>query len=99
MGQEEKGAYEKKMEARLRELDAEMELLRAKADKLEADAQQRSRTVLDDLREQRDRAAEQLDSYRKAAGSALGEVQHGLETAVEAFADGVKRASDRFEKE
>ena len=67
MGQEEKGAYEKKMEAR--------------------------------LREQRDRAAEQLDSYRKAAGSALGEVQHGLETAVEAFADGVKRASDRFEKE
>jgi len=86
MGNEDKSTYEKKMEARLRELEAEMELLQAKADRLEADAQERSRTLLDDLAKQRDAVAERLQNYRESAGSAIEEIRQGL-----------RRASDRFE--
>ncbi|MFW6312632.1 MAG: hypothetical protein ACOC2N_01960 [Spirochaetota bacterium] len=70
MGSDDKSTYEQKMEARLRELDAEMELLQAKADRLEADAREQNRTLLDDLAEQRNELAERLQTYRESAGSA-----------------------------
>lgn len=75
--------YAKKIEARLEELDAEIDLMKAKAKGAEAEAQLEYTRHLSDLREMRKDAGNKLQALREAGDDALGDVQAGMERIEE----------------
>jgi len=90
-------AYEKKMEARLEQIDAEIDKLKAKAKAAEADAQLEYTRHLSDLRQRRDAAGAQLAQLRQAGDDALDDVRAGVENAWKELKDAVDQARSRFD--
>lgn len=93
-----KEAYQKKMEARLAELDAEIDRLKARAKAAEADAQLEYTRDLSELRQHRDEAIRKLEQLRSASDDAVDDFVAGVENAWKELKDAVGRASSRFDE-
>jgi F0F1-type ATP synthase membrane subunit b/b' len=91
--------YEEQVEARLRELDAEIELLRAKADRMKADASATNRDLIAELTKRRETVADRLSEYRDAADSALSRIKDGVDQAMGDLSRAVNDASTAFGRE
>jgi len=89
-------AYAKKIESRLEELDAEIDLMKAKAKGAEADAQLEITRHLSDLREKRKEAGSKLTELREARDDALADLQAGMENAWKDLKSAVDQARERF---
>lgn len=90
--------YQQQVEARLRELDAEIELLRAKSSRIRADAETGGNNLLNKLSARREAVANRLSEYRDAADSALDQVRRGVDDAVEDLKTAVKDASEELSR-
>lgn len=84
------------MEARLKELNARIDLLSAQAERMQADAKVHGTETLQRLRKQRDAVAEELKKYAGATGTALETVGEGLKKAVDDLAQAVDEATNQF---
>ena len=91
-----KDAYQDKMEARLREWQARIEVLKARADQAEAGQKIRYQEEIESLRTQQQQVQEKLGELRTASADAWEEVRTGVEKAWTNLQDATQRATDKF---
>jgi len=89
-------AYAKKVEARLEELDAQIDVMKAKAKGAEAEAQLEYTRHLSELREKRKEAGRKLNELRAAGDDAMDDLQAGMENAWKELKSAVDQAKTRF---
>lgn len=91
-----KEAYEKKMQARLDEWSAEIDVLKAKADKAKANARVEYSKQVEELKIKKQAASVKLAELRKASDGAWEDLKTGLESAWDSLEKAVKSAASRF---
>ncbi len=91
-----KEAYEEKMNARLRQWQAKIDMLKAKADQVAAGQKIKYYEEIESLRTKQQHMREKLDELRAAGEGAWQEVKTGVETAWQDLQDAVERAMEKF---
>lgn len=91
-----KNAYIEKLQARLNEMDAEIESLKSQASVAKADAKIEYEKQIKELQDTQAQAQEKLDEMRNASDDAWQDMKFGVERAWEEFEHATKRAIDRF---
>lgn len=91
-----KQAYQKKIQAQLDEWSAEIDKLRAKADRADADAEIALNREIDNLRDKRNQARQKLDELSSAGEDAWEDIKTGVEAASNALGQAVRSAQSRF---
>jgi len=92
----EKSAYEQKAEAKIEEMDAEIQRLRAKAKEQNADARLESENAIDRLKARRDDVAARLEETKSSSGEAWRDVKAGLDRAMDDMRGAFRSARERF---
>ncbi len=92
----EQQAYKQKLNAKLKEFDAEIDKMAAQAEAANADAKATFQSQLKTLRTQRDALNEKLAEIGEANAGAFQEMQKGVEKAWDDLALAVKNARDKF---
>ena len=93
---ENKKAYQERMEAELREWQAKIDVLKAKADKAQADKKIEYQEEIETLREKQEQMRDRLKELQDAGEDAWQEVKAGLDAAWEELRSATNRAMDRF---
>lgn len=88
----------KKLEARLKEWGEEIDKVRAKVDKLGAEAGARYRSQIEDLKARQDAARKKLQELGRSGGEAWDDLKSGAETALEELKKGVEGAMAKLKK-
>ncbi len=91
-----KDAYQKKLQAKLEEWNADIEKLQAKADAAEADAQLDYYKEIEDLRAKQEAAGKKLDELKSAGDDTWEDVKAGIDNAWESLSSAIKSAKSRF---
>jgi phage tail tape-measure protein len=91
-----KDDYEKELQARLDEFSAEIERLKARADKADSDAQPWHHKQVEALQEKHRLAKEKLDELRKSSDDAWEDMKAGIATAWDSIGEAMKSATKRF---
>jgi uncharacterized coiled-coil DUF342 family protein len=91
-----KNAYQDKMDARLREWQANIDALRARADQVSAEQRIKYYEEIESLRTKQQRVHEKLEVLRTAGTDAWEEVKTGVEVAWSDLQDAVQRARDKY---
>lgn len=91
-----KEAYQKKMEAQLKEWSAKIDVLKAKADKAGAEQKIRYYELIDSLRANQQKVREKLDKLRASSETAWEELSNSVEHAWEELKNAVERAGKKF---
>jgi hypothetical protein len=92
----EKEAYERQLQAQLDEWNAEINKLKAKAAKAEADAQIESVRYIEELERQQQKAQEKLRELQKSSEDAWNDLKVGLDSAWRNLDESIRSASSRF---
>lgn len=92
-----KQAYQKKVQAQLDEWSAEIDKLRAKADRADADAEIALRREVDNLRDKQNEARRKLDELSAAGAEAWEDVKDGVESASTSLGHAIRSARSRFD--
>lgn len=95
---EEQELYEQKRKAQLEEWQAEVDRLKAKAEKAGADAQIRLQRRLEDLERKLDGGRTKLASLAEAGHEKWDAARERIDHALEAIQVGVGEARDELEK-
>lgn len=90
--------YEQKLRAKLDEWQAEIDLLRAKARSVHADAnvEKEQEEEAERLEKQRDEMRERLNKMRDASDDAWDDLKDGAERAWGSISDSFEKARSRF---
>lgn len=91
-----KQAYEKKLEAKLHEWQADIDKLKAQAESANADAQAQYEDELHDLRNKRDEVHKRLQEVQTANLAAWKDVKQGADEAWGQMSDAMKKAWNRY---
>jgi chromosome segregation ATPase len=91
-----KDAYEKKLRAELDEWHAEIEGLRARADKAEADARLKYYEHIEELRVRQEAAREKRDELQASGDDAFEDLKAGVDSARHSLANALRSAASRF---
>lgn len=91
-----KEAYEKKLEAKIEEWNAELDKLRAQAKGRKADAQADLDKHLSDLESKRDAARAKLEELQDASADAWEDLKDGAERSWKEFESAFASASKHF---
>ncbi|MDD3618115.1 MAG: coiled coil domain-containing protein [Desulfobulbaceae bacterium] len=91
-----KDAYQKKMEAQLKEWSAKIDVLKAKADKAGAEQKIKYNEMIESLRARQGKVREKLDKLRASSGTAWEEVRGSVEHAWDELKNAVERAGKKF---
>jgi len=84
--------YIDQMSAKLKEWDAEIQKLVAKADKAKADIKADYQQELDELRNKREEAQQKLKEIQQAGEDAWEELKDGIEKSWKTLGDSIKSA-------
>lgn len=91
-----KEAYEKKLQSKLDEWNAEIDKLKAKADSAEADAQLEYHKQIEELRAMQDEAGKKFDELKEAGDDAWEDLKAGIDRAWDSLSSSIKSARSRF---
>ena len=91
-----RSAYEQKAQAKLREWNAEIDKLSAKADQASADMKIKYREEIDKLHSKRDSMKRKLEQLHGKSGDAWDEFKDGVEDAWGDMKRSIERARDRL---
>lgn len=91
-----KDAYEKKMQARLDQWSAEIDGLKAQAEKADAEARIALNEKIDEATAKKDSAKEKLDRLKDAGDDAWEDLKNGMEGAWSSLGTAVEAAKSRF---
>ena len=92
-----KQAYEEKFKAQLDELNAKIDVLKAKAKQAEASLKADYYETIEDLLKKRSEAQSKLETLRDAGDGAWEDTKQGVEESRTTFAAAVKSAASRFQ--
>lgn len=92
----ERKAYEEKLAAQLREWNAQIALLKAKADTAKADARLEYHTTIEALRHKRDGANDKLQELKAVGDEAWEDIKTGAEKAWEEVKTAFHDAASKF---
>ena len=92
-----KQSYENKFKAQLDELNAKIDVLKAKAKQAGASVEADYYETIEDLKKKRSEAQNKLQDLRDAGDDAWEDMKQGVEEAWTSFADAVKSATSRFQ--
>ena len=92
----EKEIYEKKLQAKLNEWQAEIDKMKAKADQANAESQAQYQEHLRDLRNHRDAVHAKLKDVQQARGEAWDDVRKGADAAWDSMSHAMQSAWNRF---
>jgi chromosome segregation ATPase len=93
---EEKNAYIKKFNARIQELQADLDKLDAKAHKSEADMRIKYENEINQLKQKQTEAQAKLEEIKNASEDAWTEFKAGADKAYEDLKSSWKAAWDKF---
>ena len=91
-----KEAYKKKLEAQFDEWKVEIDKLKAKADKAEADAQIKYHKQIENIRTKQEAVQEKLVELKDSGDEAWEDLKAGLDNAMKNLGDAIKTANSRF---
>lgn len=91
-----KEAYQQKLEAKLDEWTAEINKMKAKADKADADAQLEYYKQIEELRSKQETAQEKLEELKEAGEDAWEDLKAGMDSAWNSLGNALKSATSRF---
>jgi hypothetical protein len=91
-----KEAYQKKFEAQLKEWDARLDVLSAKAQKATAEARISYENELSTLKGKRDAARKTLDELGKRGETAWEDMKDGMEGAWSEMSKAIEKVAARF---
>lgn len=89
-------AYAEKMEAKLKEINAELDKLAAQAEQAQIDAQAEFQRQLDEARTKRDETRKRLAALQEAGGGAFDEMKAGVERAWSELGASFRAAQSKF---
>lgn len=92
-------AYQERTEAQLREWNAKIEELKAKAERARAEGKIEYYEQIENLKAQRDVARQKLEALREASGEAWEDVRTSLERAAGELKQGLEAALSRLRGE
>lgn len=90
-------AYEEKFKAQLDELNAKIDILKAKAKQAEASLKGDYYETVEDLLKKRSEAQSKLKDLREAGDGAWEDMKQGVEESWSSFTAAVKSAASRFQ--
>lgn len=93
---ETKEAYRQKIEAQLKEWDAKVEELKARAERKKAESHIAFNRQMEELTQKRDRLKAKLVELEKAGEGAWRSLKEGINNAVEGAKESLKSAFDRM---
>jgi uncharacterized coiled-coil DUF342 family protein len=91
-----KDAYVQKLHATLDEWNAEIDTLKTKADKAEADSRVEYQKQIDNLRDKRAQAEQKLNEVREAGAGAWEDLKAGAQGAWDSMEEALKSARSKF---
>lgn len=91
-----KEAYEKKLQSQLDEWNAEIDKLKAKANKAEADAQLEYYKEIEELRSMQQAANSKLVELKGSSDDAWEDLKAGADSAWDSLGRAIKSAASRF---
>jgi len=91
-----KKAYLDKIQAQMKEQQAEIEKLRAKTQQLEADARLNYQNQMEELDSKMHQANERVVELKQAGGGAWNELKSGAEIAWKDLSSAINKASSKF---
>ncbi|WP_339642977.1 coiled coil domain-containing protein [uncultured Porticoccus sp.] len=91
-----KDAYEKKLQAQLDEWGIEIDKLKAKADKAEAEAQLEYYRQVEELRSMQEESNKKLAELKAASDDAWQDLKAGIDSSWDSLSHAVKSAASRF---
>ena len=91
-----KQAYEEKLKAQFAELNAKIDVLKAKAKQAEGSVKADYHETLEDLQKKRSEAKNKLQELSEAGDNAWEDMKKGVDESWDAFATAVKSAVTRF---
>jgi multidrug resistance efflux pump len=89
-------AHLAKARASLSELDAQIQLLQARAEKQATDTRIEYGNELGELRKRRDELGDRLKELQQSGGDAWKDLLNGLESAMASMRDNLRAAIERF---
>jgi chromosome segregation ATPase len=92
-----KTEYEEKLQTQLDEFSAEIDRLKARADKTEADAEPWHHKQVEALQEKHKLAKEKLGELRESGDDAWEDLKDGIASAWDSVSVALKSAAKRFE--
>ena len=92
----EKKEYKRLKEAKLAELEASVNLLKAKAEKAKAEARVEYETILKDLNGKKAEARSKLEQLKNSSDQAWKELSGGVNDALDELGSSVKKAVGKF---
>ncbi|MGQ9646882.1 MAG: universal stress protein [Thermodesulfobacteriota bacterium] len=95
---EKKKAYQQKIEAQLKDWGANIEELKAKAEKSKADLKIKYEKQVEDLRTKQDAVQQKLRELRASGEEAWEEVKTGVEKAIQDLKEAFQRATSRLKE-
>ena len=91
-----KTEYENKLQTQLDEFSAEIEKLKSRADKTEADAEPWHQKQIEMLQEKHNMAKEKLGELRESSDDAWEDLKEGISSAWDSVGVALKSAAKRF---
>lgn len=91
-----KETYQKKLEARIDELSADVDKLEAKLKSAGADADQEKKQTLENIREKREDLIRRASELKQSSSGAVDDVTEGIEAAWEELKTAVHKARTNF---
>lgn len=93
---ENKQAYEQKAQAKLDQLNGEIQVLKAKKDNAKADAKIEYEQKIDELHKLEDEIANKLDEIKNTSSDAWEELKDGFEKSSTTMENAIKSAFSKF---
>jgi uncharacterized coiled-coil DUF342 family protein len=91
-----KEAYEQKLEAQLKEWKTDIDKMKAKADKADAEAKLEYYKQIEDLRTKQEAVQKKLTELKTAGESAWEDLKSGIDLAWTSLGESIKSARSRF---
>ncbi|MDR9501994.1 MAG: coiled coil domain-containing protein [Desulfurivibrionaceae bacterium] len=91
-----KESYEKKLQAQLNEWNADIDKLKAQADKAEADAKIKYNKEIEELQAMQAAAKKKLAELKEAGDDTWEELKAGIENAWDSLSKAVKSTTSKF---
>ena len=93
---EQREMYQDKIEAKLNELDSQIDTLRARAENATTAVQAEIDKAIRELQQQQETAMQQATALRDASGEAWSDLKNGLDNAVADLQQAYDKARSRF---
>ncbi|MCA9483591.1 MAG: coiled coil domain-containing protein [Nitrospina sp.] len=91
-----KEEYQRKLEAKIDEWSAELEVLKAKANSAQADARIKYQQELQELNSRLNELRQKRDRLKTSGEDAWEDIKAGVDKAWDSLSEGLKSAASRF---